>query len=351
LIILGILAGIPVVALGALLPVPLGPALLAMGFAFPALLLQDGWRSALFTAGRARSAFAVDLVNAVVLIPAIALSGSLPLSQPSGAILLWGLSTVASTAVGIRVSGTRPAPGRALAWLREHRDLGPRYAAESGVGLLASQGAIYVVGAVAGLAAAGSIRGAQLLLGPLHVLVQAAYLAAVPEGVRLRASYPQRFVPGLIAISVALAFVTLAWTAALIALPQGLGEQLLGPSWNRAHLVLVPLALALAGQSLAAGSIVGLRVLANARSSLRARLVDAPVGFALATIGALWAGAAGAAWGFAASGLFGAIVFTIAFKRAMSSAAAGPSVTADVSRPRRAGPGGDARGDRPRTAR
>jgi O-antigen/teichoic acid export membrane protein len=318
LVVAGLVTGLPIAIVGAFLAAPLGPALIALGAALPALLLQDGWRSALFAASRGRSAVAVDLLYAVVLIPVMWLGSGFVFAPPAGAILLWGVSTLPSSILGARLAGTGPVPGRALIWLREHRDLVPRYAAESGVGLVANQGAIYVVGAVAGLAAAGSIRGAQLLLGPLHVLVQAAYLFAVPEGVRLRASHPHRFLPGMATVSGVLALATLSWLGVLLALPESLGRELLGPSWEPARSVLLPLGLALAGQSLAAGPIVGLRVLADARASLRARLLDAPAGFLLASAGALLAGARGAAWGFAASGFFGAAIFAVGFARSVS---------------------------------
>jgi O-antigen/teichoic acid export membrane protein len=324
LVLIGVVAGLPIALVGAVLPAPLGLALLALSVALTPLLVQDGWRSALFAAGLGRSAFAVDLLYAAVVIPAVELGNALGLAQPAGAILLWGLASLPSSLLGVRLAGTRPLPARTLAWLREHRDLAPRYAAETGVGLMAAQGAIYVVGAVAGLAAAGSIRGAQLLLGPLHVLIQAAYLFAVPDGVRLRTSHPERFVPAMVAVSGALALVTLGWLGALLAMPVALGRELLGPSWETTRGVLLPLGLSLTGQSLAAGSVVGLRVLADARSSLRARLLDAPAGFVLATTGALLAGAAGAAWGFAAGGLASAVIFAIAFARSVSRARAHP---------------------------
>ena len=322
LVLAGIGAGIPIALVGAFLPAPLGPALLALSVALVPLLVQDGWRSALFAAGRGRSAFAVDLVYGAVVLPVLWLGTGLPVAQPAGTILLWGLSSLPSCAVGVWLTGARPRIGRALPWLREHRDLGPRYAAEAGVGLAAGQGAMYVVGAVAGLAAAGSIRGAQLLLGPLSVLVQAAYLVAVPEGVRVRSKHPARFVPAMVVVSGALALVTIAWLGVLLALPGPFGRELLGPSWDPARSVLLPIGLWLAGVSLAAGPVVGLRVLADAAASLRARLVDAPIGFLLATAGALLGGASGAAWGLAGAGLVSAAVCTIMFARSLSRARA-----------------------------
>jgi len=123
LVLAGIGAGIPIALVGNFLPAPLGPALLALSVALVPLLVQDGWRSALFAAGRGRSAFAVDLVYGVVVLPVLWLGTGLPVAQPAGTILLWGLSSLPSCAVGVWLTGARPRIGRALPWLREHRDV------------------------------------------------------------------------------------------------------------------------------------------------------------------------------------------------------------------------------------
>jgi hypothetical protein len=85
------------------------------------------------------------------------------------------------------------------------------------------------------------------------------------------------------------------------------------------------------GQALAAGPIVGLRVLADARSSLRVRLLESPVGLVLGVGGAFAGGAAGAAWGYVVSSAFGFILFVVAFARSIARSATagepGPSAT------------------------
>jgi len=63
------------------------------------------------------------------------------------------------------------------------------------------------------------------------------------------------------------------------------------------------------------GALVGLRVLADARSSLRARLVDSAFGFVFGVGGGLIGGALGASWGFAIGAAGGAAVFTAVFLR------------------------------------
>jgi O-antigen/teichoic acid export membrane protein len=314
----GLIAALPLVGLGIVFADPLGPALVAVGVVLPALLLQDGWRSVLFAAGRGRSAFAVDLAYVATVAPVVSIASGLPLPQPATVIAAWGLATLPSSAIAGWLTGTRPTPWRALVWLREHRDLSARYAAESTIGLLVGQAAIYAVGAFAGLAGAGSLRGASLLLGPVYVLIQGTYLAAVPEGVRIRASRPDRFVLAMAVVSGGLAVGIVGWLAVLLVLPEPIGRQLLGSSWEPSRPLLLPLGLAVAGQALAAGPIVGLRALADARSSLRALAISAPSGLVLGVGGAFVGGPTGAAWGSVAGSALTFVLFLAAFARSAS---------------------------------
>ena len=331
LLVAGLVAAVPLIVVGLVLGNRLGIALLALGLVLPSLLVQDGWRSALFAAGRGGSAFAVDLIYLVTLVPMVSIAGSLSLPQPAAAIAAWGLATLPATAIGGWVTGTRPAPRRAVPWLREHRDLAARYGAETTIGLVVSQSGVYAVGVFTGLAGAGALRGASLLLGPVFVLIQGAYLAAVPEGVRIRTSRPDHFVPVMAVVSGGLAMGIFGWLAILLLLPDSIGRELLGSSWESSRYLLLPVGLSVAGQALAAGPIVGLRVLADARSSLRVRLLESPVGLVLGVGGAFVGGAAGAAWGYVASSAVGFILFVVAFARSVGRSATparpGPAAT------------------------
>ena len=98
-------------------------------------------------------------------------------------------------------------------------------------------------------------------------------------------------------------------------LPFEIGQALLGDSWASARVVLIPLGLSLVFQGLSGGALVGLRVLADARSSLRARLLDAAFGFVFGVGGGLLGGAIGASWGFAAGAAVSAVIFITVFLR------------------------------------
>ena len=310
----GIVAGIGCIGIGLLVAPPAGTTFIALGVALPLLLVQDAWRFAFFAAGRGRDAVVTDLVWAIVLVATlIVLTEVAPGS--SFAVIGWGVSAGVAAMVGAWRSRVVPRPAATRAWLREHDDLVGRYSAEVLVGLGASQAAIYVVGATAGLAQAGSIRAAQILLGPMHIVLQAAHLIAVPEGVAIRKRSPGKFKLAIAALSAGLAIVILAWVIALSLMPAEVGRFLLGDSWESAQVVLFPLGLALVFQGISGGGLVGLRVLADAKTSLRARVLDASIGLVLAVGGGLLGGAVGAAWGFAAGGAVSALIFTTAFVR------------------------------------
>jgi O-antigen/teichoic acid export membrane protein len=290
-----------------------GATFIALGIALPALLLQDAWRFVFFAGARDRDAVLTDFVWAVSLVGVLILvesAGSVPLE-----VIGWGVSTLIAALVGSWRSGVVPNPFATKAWIREHADLVGRYSAEVIVSLGSSQAAIYVVGLTAGLAEAGSIRAAQILLGPMHVVLQAAHLIAVPEGVRIRQRSPGRFQLAIVGLSIGLAVVIMSWVITLSILPAEIGQFLLGDSWASARVVLIPLGIALAAQGVSGGALVGLRVLADASGSLRARLLDATSMLFFGVSGGLLGGAIGAAWGFAIAGAVGAAIFHGAFFR------------------------------------
>jgi O-antigen/teichoic acid export membrane protein len=308
---MGVASGIVAIAIGLVIGPEVGATFVALGIAMPALLVQDAWRFVFFAGGRDRDAVLTDLVWAVSLV-GVLIVVSTARSTPL-AVLGWGVSTLLAAVVGMWRSAVIPRPLATIAWLREHADLVGRYATEVLVGLGATQVAIYVVGLTAGLAEAGSIRAAQLLLGPMHVVLQAAHLIAVPEGVRIRQRSPGRFRVAIGGLSAGLAVVILAWVLGLSILPADIGQRLLGDSWVAARVVLIPLGLSLVAQGVSGGALVGLRVLADAKSSLKARVLDATIGAILGIGGGLVGGAIGAAWGFAAGGAASGVIFVLVF--------------------------------------
>jgi O-antigen/teichoic acid export membrane protein len=97
--------------------------------------------------------------------------------------------------------------------------------------------------------------------------------------------------------------------ALLLLLPESLGVQLLGVSWQPASELLLPVTITVAGNGFWVGALIGLRALGAASRSLRAQGFSSAVYLVGALGGAAVAGVAGAAWGSAAATLIAACVW------------------------------------------
>src|SRR2546430_383339 len=117
------------------------------------------------------------------------------------------------------------------------------------------------------------MRGAQVLLGPAYVFAVGARLALLPEVVRVARSGTAGLLRSCAVLSAALGGGIALWGLALSALPARLGVDLLGPTWAPARRVLVPVTPVYASGAVILGATTGLRALAAAGRSLRARLV------------------------------------------------------------------------------
>jgi len=281
----------------------------AMAVSMPGLLLQDAWRLAFFAGGRGGRAFVNDLVWAVALIPAIGLLLALGIHSVFWLTLAWGAAATVAGVVGLLQARLIPRPDLSLSWLREQRDLAPRFLGE----FMALSGTIQLnffgIGAIAGLEAVGAIRAAQILLGPPYVFSIGVRLAALPEAVRALKHSARRVGRVCVLISAGLATVTLAWGAVMLFLPTRAGVALLGETWEPAHRVLVPVTLAYAAGGVILGASTALRALAAARHSLRARLLVSVLQLSGGVGGAVLGGVTASAWGLAAGGAAGGFVF------------------------------------------
>lgn len=115
-------------------------------------------------------------------------------------------------------------------------------------------------------------------------------------------------------------------------LPDGLGVRLLGPSWQPASELLVPVTLAMAMTGFWVGAWTGLRVLGVARRSLRAAAFGSAAYLAGALPGAWLASAAGAAWGGAAETAVATVVWWWRLHRGLRefTSSAAPAAEAEV---------------------
>lgn len=320
-LIVGLTAGAIVVILGLVFGGSIGTAFISLAIVLPGLLSQDMWRFALIARGRAKWAFILDLAWLILLAPGLLLLDTVGSRSLAWPILVWG-GAGGITALGAHlVSRTAPTLPGAIAWMRKNHDLGSRYVVEALVSLGAIQISTYALVALSGLAAAGALRGGQLLIGPMQVLLIGISITAVPEGVRIaRRGGPASLRRPAIIVSALMASSTLAWAAIVTLLPKSIGVALLGETWDSARSVVLPLALAYAIGGFGLGPGVGLRVLADARRSWRARSVDALSQTIGGVLGAWQLGAVGTALGLAAGAAVGGTAHWLAFLASVRAA-------------------------------
>jgi len=322
-LLIGIVTGAVNLLAGVALGGAVGASFVALGLILPALLVQDSWRFAFFAAGQGRKAFTNDVVWAAALIPAIIFAAQY--GSVFGFVLAWGLAGAVAAGYGCLQTQLLPQLTGVRAWLRQHRDLGPRYMVENVSNSGAAQLRMYGLGAIAGLADIGAVRGAELLLGPFLAVLMGLYLVAVPEAARVLRRSPRRLPLFCLLLGGGQAASALAWGLVLfLLLPDAVGRLVLGSVWEPASALILPATLSVMGAGFATGAAAGLRALGSARRSLRAQLLASAAYVTGGLAGAAVAGALGSSWGVALAMSFGAAVWWSQLRAGLREFAARP---------------------------
>ncbi|WUJ68646.1 hypothetical protein OG809_26495 [Kribbella soli] len=307
-IVVGLGTGAICALVGLLLGGHAGQAFIALGIVLPGLMLQDSWRFAFFASGQGGKAFVSDITWALGLVPLLYLASQH--ASVTRFVLAWGGAGVFAALVSGLQAGILPRPALARRWLSEHRDLSLRYLTENVTLSGAYQLRMYGLGAFAGVAAVGTVRGAEMLLGPFFIVLSGIGLVAVPEAARvLRRSV--RALPWFcLALGGAQALAALAWGLLLLfALPDKWGHALLGEVWLTASALVLPATLSVASAGFNTGAAAGLRALGIARRSLKAQLCASAFYLVGGVLGGALDGARGSAWGAACATFAAAFVW------------------------------------------
>jgi len=299
----GIVIGIGCLTAGVIVGGPFKNVLSIVGVSLPFLLVQDVWRFAFFARRRGSAAFLNDLVWAAVIFAAFAVLRHSDVSSVSWFTFGWAAAGSLAAIVGAFQLKVLPSgPLAAVKWLRRHRDIAPRFFAEFAVGTGVSSLALFAIGAIAGLGELGRLRAGEIALGPINVLFAGVGLVATAEGVRLLHESPRRLMLGCRWLSLLVTAGVLAWAVVILSVPRSIGEAVLRANWDAARSLLPPLLIALAGFGSSFGAWTGLRSLAAAKRSLRAKCVDGLLTLSSGLAGGYLAGAKGVAWGYAVTG-------------------------------------------------
>jgi hypothetical protein len=163
---------------------------------------------------------------------------------------------------------------------------------------------------LAGLAAVGTVRGVELLLGPFMAVLMGLSNVAVPEAARVLKRRPRKLPLFCLVLGGAQAGVALVWgLGLLLLLPDAWGRFVLGEVWPSAFTLIVPATLSVMFASISTGAAAGVRALAASRLSLRAQ-TWASLAYAIGgLVGAAVDGARGSAWGAACATFLGAVMW------------------------------------------
>jgi O-antigen/teichoic acid export membrane protein len=307
--VVGLALGACLLLVATVLPGSTRLAFLALGLTLPGLLLQDSFRFSFFALGRGYHAMLNDLLWGAVLLPGLAVLRLTGHANVFTCVLVWGASAGVAAAVGPLQARLLPRPQRALLWIWQHRDLGPRYLAEGTANSVGIQLRSYGIGLMLGLAAVGYVQAANTLTGPFMVVFYGIGIVAVPEAARVLKKSPRHLPIFAVLLSAGLGLAGLAWGIVLIvALPRGLGSLMLGPIWHPTYPLILPQTFSIVGAGVSVGAGVALHALGAAKRSLRAMVFSSAVYLVCGLAGAFAFGAIGTVCGAALATWIGGAV-------------------------------------------
>jgi O-antigen/teichoic acid export membrane protein len=294
-----------------------GAAFIALGIVLPGLMLQDSWRSAFFAAGKGAKTFLNDTVWTVLMVGVLALGYVAHFGGITFALLVFGGTAWVAGLFGIWQARIVPRPALAVGWLRRHRDLGLRFLVENVVLGAGGQIRSLVVAATGGLAAAGAIRGAEMLIGPVVALLMGVGQVAVPEAARALTRGQRALMRLAASLSGGLASIALAWgVVVIVVFPLGLGQLVLGDVWPEAQVLVLGVIVSSAAGCTQVGPSAALRALGRADLTMQCQIVVTSLFVGMAAVGAILWDAQGAVWGTAIASVLGAGIWWARLRKA-----------------------------------
>ena len=282
-----------------------------MGLALVPLLLQDGLRYLFFARAEPWGALGIDAVWVTTQLLAIPVV--LAWLDPEGPRVWVGAWTVgALTSVVVGLLWLRPgwSPSGVRGWMTRTWRLAAGFVSDFVITTGAQQATLLLLPAVSSLGVLAALRTAQVVNGPLNVLIGATAIVLLPSAARRREARnltgalrdARRAAGHLVAIS-AVYLVLLS-----LALPHW-GQPLLGDQWQNSRAVIPMICVHMALMGALQGPVLTLRGFGRVRSLVLTRLAITPGNMAAPLVGAYLGGAIGMAWGMLLSASAAALVW------------------------------------------
>jgi len=298
---------------------PTQPVMFVLAACIVPLCVLDTFRYVAFSRSTPLRAAGIDLAwAACFVIGLLAFGGELTSFD------VWVAWCVGGAIVGVGgTAATRAlcAPGSATAWMRENLTTSGRYIIENVTSQSVNGIALFALGALAGTAAVGAVRGVSTLFGPLTVLYSGVY-AGLLSRLRQHESNRARI---LRVVSLGLVGAALSATVFWLVVPTGFGTALLGDTWASARALVVPFGIGTAITVAAGGALIGLRMLVAASTTLRIRLICAPITLALLVAGSAWSAQQGYAIGFVISSVIATGLLWFGYRQVQRNGAPEPA--------------------------
>jgi O-antigen/teichoic acid export membrane protein len=272
---------------------------LVLAVGFPFLAAQDCMRFVAFGGARPWVAAASDagwLLCIALIVPLVRGHG---VASPSAYLLIWEGGAVFGAVLAACVFRWLPDLRNGLAWAWRHGNTSRYLVGEIVASYGSVQLSILLVALVVGVGAAGEFRGAQTLLGPLTVIHMAVISFLLPELARRNDMTVESRVKIASLISVPLGIVNLAYGLIIVSLPSGVGEALLGLTWQGGREHILPLALWSAAAALCIGPLCSLQAMGRAQSAARISTALGTLILVFVSIGLYVDGSVAAAYGMA----------------------------------------------------
>lgn len=242
------------VTLGLLVQVqPLSSGLVTLGLVLPLLQMQDTARWVSYASGRANEALLSTSIWTAGTLLGIGALVAFDMFSVSSAIAVWGLSAGIAVVVVLQRARTVPRFKGAASWFSDARQVGIRSFFDYVLGQSVGLGAGLIFSGIAGAAAYGALRIAQLPLAPVQIAISGCVAFLQPTMVVQRAQHRDsaaRRLAGLASAAIA-ALICLTAAGVLIA-PTSVMAFVLGSGWDEARGFVLVVALGLVGSAVAA---------------------------------------------------------------------------------------------------
>lgn len=258
------------------------------------VIVHDVARGMLLGQRRARAAFATDAAWAVVQASIIVAGVLAGFSSVSTALVAWAAGAVGALVLSCIFLRSAPLPTLKFKDSGHPFHCGIPWAVDyvAAAGVLSIL--VVLLGVLVSLQEVAALRGALVLMGPSTVLVGGIRNLALP---RLANAVNPNVRAASRRLGAVMVLVVAGTTVPLLFVSEDLGRAMLGESWAPARAVLPLIIIQRCGAAAANGFSIGLRVVKSTTLTAAARLVITALSIGAGVVGALLAGAMGAAAG------------------------------------------------------